>query len=292
MVLNAGACAVGFATATTVDDEAELRYSRWIGDCRHASMSYMERYTDVRHDPRLLLDGAATLIVAAFNYTPAHRQRAGVPRIADYALGRDYHEVVRTRLNDVAQQIAANYGGECRVCVDTAPLRERYWATRAGLGFIGLNNLLIIPGIGTRTFIGTIIWTGEVEADEPCTATCMRCGACLRACPGKALSGDGSAVDARRCLSYLTIEHRGDLPADFHTGGRLYGCDSCQDVCPYNLQHPIATEIDEFAPSEAVMSLTAEQVESMDATTFAATFRHSAVKRTKLAGLQRNLRHL
>lgn len=291
IVAEAGASAVGFATPTAISSEADERYLRWIADGRHASMEYLVRYPDVRRDPRLLLDGAATLIVAAFNYTPRHRQPAGSPRIADYALGRDYHEVVRARLSESATRIKALYGGDTRVCVDTAPLRERYWAVRAGLGFIGLNNQLIVPGTGSRVFIGSILWTVAVDPDAPCTGSCDGCGACIKACPAGALHPDGSGVDARRCLSYLTIEHRGPLPDGLHTGGRLYGCDACQDVCPHNRHTPVST-IPEFNPDENIVELTRADIESMDSAGFKALFGHSAIRRTKLEGLQRNLRHL
>ncbi len=289
-MLDAGAETVGFAEAAPVSGEAELRYNRWIADGRHAGMSYMERYPDVRRDPRLLLEGAHTVIVAAFNYTPARRQPHGAPRIADYALGLDYHDVIRARLGGAAEKMKQMYGGETRICVDTAPLRERYWAVRAGLGFIGLNNQLIVPGIGSRVFIGTLLWTETVDPDMPCTDSCARCGACLKACPAQALQPDGSGLDARRCLSYLTIEHRGDLPEDLHTGGRLYGCDACQDVCPHN-RTATPTAIPEFTPSESITALTEADIDTMDADRFRTLFRHSAVRRTKLEGLRRNALH-
>lgn len=290
-MLDAGAVAAGFAAAGPVSPEAALRFDRWIAAGRHAGMDYMTRYPDIRRDPRLLLDGARTLIVSAFNYTPARRQPQGAPRIADYALGLDYHEVIRTRLTAAADRLTALYGGTTRVCVDTAPLRERYWATRAGIGFIGLNNQLIVPGIGSRVFIGTILWTGRAEPDSPCTATCHGCGACVKACPAGALHPDGSGVDARRCLSYLTIEHRGPLPEGMSTGGRLYGCDACQDACPYN-DTPVPTGIAEFTPSDDLLALTAADVAAMDTARFRTLFRYSAISRAKLAGLHRTLPHL
>ena len=291
LILNSGAIAAGFAEAAPVDDETIARYNRWIDAGHHAGMAYMERYPDVRRDPRLLLDGARTLIVAAFNYTPSRRQPAGAPRIADYALGKDYHDVVRARLTDAAAGICSIYGGTTRVCVDTAPLRERYWATRAGLGFIGLNNQLIIPGKGSRCFIGTILWTGTVTPDEPCNGSCGNCGACIKACPAGALHPDGSGVDARRCLSYLTIEHRGELPEKLRTGGRLYGCDACQDVCPHNRLAPVSA-IPEFSPKDELLDLTSSDIAAMDNTGFKSLFGDSAIRRTKLAGLHRNLHHL
>lgn len=287
---EAGASAWGVAQATAVEPWAVDVYDRWIESGAHGGMEYMERYREVRNDPRLLLDGACSLMVAAFNYQPPRRQDAGAPVIADYALGDDYHAVLRERLSAVAGRITGAYGGVTRVCVDTAPLRERYWAVRAGVGFIGVNNQLIIPGRGSRFFLGEILWTGVLEPDPPCALTCDGCMRCVRVCPGRAIDGTGGLC-AARCLSYLTIEHRGDLPQDTALGGRIYGCDACQDACPHNAD-AVPGRLGEFAPREALLSLTRKQVGSMTQAEFSAMFRNSAVKRTKLSGLQRNLKAL
>lgn len=286
----AGAEVWGVARAEAVDPQAVELYDRWIASGAHGSMEYMERYGDVRSDPRLLLDGARSVLVAAFNYQPARRQDVGAPVIADYALGDDYHTVLRRRLDAVARDIENAYGGRTRVCVDTAPLRERYWAVRAGVGFIGLNNQLIVPGRGSRFFLGEILWTGEIEPDEPCRLSCDGCMRCVRACPGKAIEGNGGLC-AARCLSYLTIEHRGELPPSAALGNRIYGCDVCQDVCPHNAGSRPGC-IPEFTPRQELMALTRERVESMTQEEFSALFRNSAVKRTRISGLQRNLRAL
>ena len=208
IVLDAGACRVGFAAAGPVGDSTRRRYDSWIAGGRHAGMAYLGRYGDVRSDPRLLLDGAATVRSCAFDYRPSRRH----PLFADYSLGEDYHDVLRSRLTAAAEVICSRYGGLTRICVDTAPIRERYWAARAGVGVIGLNGLIIVDGIGSKVFLAEILWTGEVGPDLSRLADiCMNCGACVRACPGRALGGD-MTLDARSCNSYLTIEHRGDLP--------------------------------------------------------------------------------
>ena len=290
MALDEGASAVGFAVAEPVDERVCDLYADWIARGCHGEMSYLDRYHDVRSDPRLLLPGASTVIVAAFNYKPEHTQPSGAPRIAAYALGRDYHEVVRARLSTVAARLCGEYGGEARVCVDTAPIRERYWAVRAGVGFVGVNSQLIVPGVGSMCFLGEIIWTGEVTPDEPCTGHCDRCMKCVAACPGGAIGADGS-FDARRCHSYLTIEYRGELPSGLDLGDRLYGCDVCQQVCPHNCDAE-ASSVAEFRPSDEVLALDAEKVRQMTPEEFSRMFRHSAVKRTRLSGLQRNLARL
>ena len=284
----AGVSALGIADACEVSAVDIERYRKWIADGCHGEMSYLERYDDVRSDPRQLLDGAQSLIVTAFNYFPKERPSGRALRIASYALGRDYHEVVRERLEIVAAYIRQTWGGQTRVCVDTAPLRERYWAMRAGVGFIGRNCQLIIPGQGSYFFLGTILTTVHFAPNEPIGHDCGGCNACRTACPSGALRGDGT-MDARRCLSYLTIEYRGELPDDCRIGSCLYGCDACQDACPHN-RGAKPTEIEDFMPSEELLALTDSDMENMTQEEFSAIFGHSAIKRTKLAGLQRNLR--
>ncbi len=283
IVLDAGACRVGFAAAGPVGDSTRRRYDSWIAGGRHAGMAYLGRYGDVRSDPRLLLDGAATVISCAFDYRPSRRH----PLFADYSLGEDYHDVLRSRLTAAAEVICSRYGGLTRICVDTAPIRERYWAARAGVGVIGLNGLIIVDGIGSKVFLAEILWTGEVGPDPSRLADiCMNCGACVRACPGRALGGD-MTLDARSCNSYLTIEHRGDLPAGLSLDGRIYGCDICQDVCPHN-RAAGSTAIAEFAPSDALMALDIDALRGLDAGAYRSLFRHSAVRRAKLPQLLRN----
>lgn len=290
LVLEAGAVATGIAKARPVDQEAESLYQSWINTGRHGEMEYMERYAEVRHDPRLLLDGAESIIVAAFNYyTPANHGgvvagSSGPLKWARYALGRDYHEEIRDRLSAVAGEITSLTGAQCRVTVDTAPLRERYWAVEAGLGFIGVNNQLIIPGTGSWVLLGEIITTLPLEADGPCRLSCDVCMRCVKACPGRALDGHGG-MDAGRCMSYLTIEYRGEGPIG--CGDRIYGCDICQEVCPHN-SCASQSEIPAFAPRESILSLTRDDILTMEQGEFSRIFTHSAIKRTKLAGLRRN----
>ena len=285
LLQGAGALRAGIASARPVSPEVEAQYREWIASGSHGEMSYLDRYHDVRRDPRLLLDGARSVIVAAFNYyTPP---RESPLQWAMYALGDDYHEVIRRRLSAVAEEITRQTGAACRVTVDTAPVRERYWATRAGIGFIGRNNQLIIPGSGSYFFLGEIITTLEIEPDSPAEpGDCGACRQCVDACPGHALDGHGG-LDARRCLSYLTIEYRGTLPTDIPLGRHVYGCDECQRACPHN-RHAIPTVIPEFAPREQILALTPDDILAMDPAAFAANVANSAIRRTRLSGLQRN----
>lgn len=234
-VFAAGAYACGVVRALPVAAEVVAHYEGWLADGNAGNMDYLGRYGEVRRDPRLLLDGegAHTLIVTLFAYQDNVLLAEGVPYIAHYALGQDYHDVLRRRLKAVVGQLRPRFGGKWRVCVDSAPLMERYWAVRAGLGVIGDNGCLIVPGTGANFFIATIVTTAQLPVDDPVEDTphCLGCGRCVRACPTGALRDDGS-VDARRCISYLTIESHDDIPADIPIGNTLYGCDVCRRACP------------------------------------------------------------
>ncbi len=289
LCLEAGAVAAGFAAISPLPDSQTDIYDRWLAQGRNASMDYMERYADIRRDPALLLEGAQTVISCAFAY-----RTAGMPHhplFADYALGEDYHKVLRKALKPVAKTLEAMCpGSKTRICVDTAPIRERFWATRAGIGFIGLNNHLIVPDVGSAVFLAEILWTEKVEPDATLEhQSCDRCGACIKACPTHALDGQGG-IDCRRCLSYLTIEHRGELPEGTTLPQRIYGCDICRDACPYNRKtyslHP--KTLPGFTPSDAVMSLTLPDIKTMSEDVFADIFARSAVKRAGIDGLKRN----
>lgn len=284
-VAEAGGAACGVADALAVADDDFARFDKWLARGMHGGMRYMENYRELRRDPQLLLPGAKSVVVAAFSYYHSDQTEGNLASIAAYAHGDDYHEVVRERLGRVAARIKEAYGGETRVCVDTAPMLERYWAVRAGIGFVGRNRLLIVPGAGSYVFIGSVLTTVRFMPDAPNEGTCDGCGRCIAACPGKALSEEG--VDARRCLSYLTIEHRGEFPDGTNLHGHLYGCDTCQRVCPHNRSLP-DTPIAEFHAREALRTLTPEKIIRMGQSEFSAIMRRSAIKRTKLAGLQRN----
>lgn len=280
--------ACGFARATVVEAQAVRQHDQWIALGHHARMAWAERNRDLRNDPRQLLAGAQSLIVVAMNYFPATTQPPQAARVAYYAYGKDYHLVMRERMEALAQFVTQVCGGATRCCVDTAPLRERYWAQKAGVGFIGRNNTLIIPGRGSYFFLGVIVTTAVLEPSEPCTLTCGDCHACERVCPGGALK-DGEAVDANRCLSYLTIEHRGDLPewAVQVLHGQVCGCDICQQVCPHN-RHARPTTVQPFAPLPSVMDLTPQRIAAMTSGEFRRAFHDSAIAHMRLSNLQRN----
>lgn len=282
---SVGVAHFSVAAASAVEESGRVRFDEWVASGKSAGMDYLKKYDAERNDLRLLLPGAQSIVCCAFPYW--HPDSLQTDIFAAYALADDYHEVVRRRLTAAAEAIARIVGGEWRVCVDTAPLREQYWAARSGLGVKGLNGQLIIPGEGSYFFLGEILTTARLEPYAPCrVADCGRCGRCVKACPTGALDADGQ-VDARRCISYLTIEHRGDFPEGTDLHGHLYGCDECGRACPHN-RVPIPTDIPEFTPRRDVVGLTVERAAEMTQEEFSGVFRRSAVKRAKLAGLRRN----
>ena len=289
--MSLGFDACGFAAATPVDDEAVARYDRWIELGHNGCMAWAAGHRDLRRDPSMLLEGAQTVISLALNYYPGRFQPEGTLRVAYYAYGRDYHEVLREKLTELAHFIEEITHCTTRPCVDSAPIRERYWAQQAGIGFIGRNNCLILPGKGSFFFLGEIVTTAQLPPDEPCTMTCGDCGKCVKACPATALNADGT-VDATRCLSCLLIENRDEQLPDWVADvieGRVVGCDECQLCCPHNA-HPVATTVEDFAPTEVVMNLSRERIEQMTSGDFRRTFAHSAISRLRLKTLRRNAR--
>ncbi len=287
--LNLGAVACGMARADTVSSQDAAIYNQWLSEGCHGEMAYCEKYRDVRHDPRLLLEGARTVICCAFSYYNENCEYPLASRISRYAWGDDYHYVIKSRLNQLADFIIANYGGTCRATVDTAPIRERYWAMRSGIGFTGRNGQFIVPGAGSYCFLGELLWTGEVPPDSPCSLNCASCMACVKACPGKALDGTGRC-DARKCISYLTIEHRADLPSKANLSGSIYGCDICQKACPHNRNIP-QTTLPEFNPVNPILECGEDELLTIKPSHYKRLIRRSAMQRIPLAQLRRNILH-
>lgn len=291
MLTEAGACAAGVCACAEVPAADRILLQAWLARGCHGGMDYLERNAPLASDPATLLPGARTVLCAAFPYAPSDNSDRH-PLFADYARGADYHKVVRRRLRPVARALEAMVpGSQTRICVDTAPVRERLWAVAAGLGHFGLNGLLIVPGHGSKVFLGEILWTADVDgaADAPTALplpSCAGCGACVRACPGGALDGRGG-MDACRCLSYLTIEHRGALPDGLALTGRVYGCDICQDVCPENPRQ--GNPLPDFVLSERLRQATADSLAAMDDDAHAAFFAGSAARRASAVQLRRNL---
>lgn len=305
-----GFAAVGIAPVAPAESEAAY-FDRWLAEKKQAGMHYMENYREIRLNPEGLLPGARSLISVALNYYPAVRREPSLPHIAYYAYGEDYHVVVKKMLRRLWQAIGDPKGEsdgkqssqlpaassepttDVRFFTDSAPLLERYWAWRAGLGWIGKNTNLIIPGRGSFFFLGEILTTFEADRyDVPQKERCGTCRRCLDACPTGALE-NSRRLDANRCISYLTIEHKGEIPPReaARLGNRLYGCDTCQLVCPWN-RFATPTLIEAFRPNPSLLSLRKEELQTLTREKYNRIFARSAVKRAKYEGLMRTVGYL
>ena len=286
--MELGFTACGVAKADAVAALHANALSHWIGNGRHADMDYMARHRDKRLDPRLLMEGCRSIVCVAMNYYPAERLGSTQLQFAYYAYGKDYHELMRTKLNELlayAQGLAPAHG---RAFCDTAPVLERYWAQQAGIGWAGRNTQLILPKGGSYFFLGELFLDIELDYDTPMLSRCGTCRACIDACPMQAITAAG--LDANRCLSYLTIENKGSIPpkAACRMGNRIYGCDECQKACPWN-RFAQPTAIRELQPSEAFLRMTPGNWAQLTESTYRTLFRQSAVKRAKYQGLMRNI---
>ena len=288
--LRLGFAACGFAVTESVNDAVAQTVDQWIDMGYHAGMGYMERNRHLRIDPTQLMPGCKTLIVVALNYYPKQLIPNEEYQIAYYAYGKDYHRVVKDKLHQLLayiKSIAPNVEG--RAFCDTAPLLERYWAVKAGLGFVGRNRTLIIPGKGSYFFLGVLAVDVELQGttyDGP--LSCGDCKRCFMACPTGALTVEG--IDCRRCLSYLTIEHRGEIPDEYgkKMENRIYGCDSCQRACPHNRNAEPTSETALAMPDE-VASLTREEWNRLTPERYRMLFKNSAIERAGYEGLKRNI---
>lgn len=285
----------GITKATKLEADAE-RLKQWLEEGHHAGMKYMENHFDMRSDPELLVPGAKSIITLLKNYYPLEKADPWQPIVAKYAYGKDYHNVIRKQLKKMLRILAEQMGPvKGRGFVDSAPVMERSWAVRSGLGWIGKNGCLIHPGKGSFFFIATLITDLELtETSREVPSHCGNCTRCIDACPTKAISLQGS-IDAGRCIAYLTIENRENKISDNFKGllhNRLFGCDICQDVCPWNKKFASAHHEDAFKPINGLLSMRWEDWEAMDEIKFEKQFESSALKRSGLSGIKRNLAFL
>jgi len=287
---------VGIVPADALDGERQ-RLSEWLGRGYQADMAWLERDPEKRTDPRILFPGARSVVAVAINYFTPHEhtddQASG--KLSRYAWGDDYHDVVGEKLKDLLAWIKSEMPGvDGRTCVDTAPMMDKAWAVRAGLGWLGKHSNVITMELGSWVFLGELILDIELEYDNNVVADhCGSCTACIDACPTGAIV-EPYVVDSSRCISYATIELRSaTLPDDIagHQQGWLYGCDICQDVCPWNRFEKPTGEA-RFEPRGGETSLLIDNVLSLTPETYAERFRRSPIKRAKLAGLQRNAKYL
>jgi len=290
--LRLGFMSCGIAKAEQLEDDA-MRLEQWLKKGYNSGMQYMENHFDMRIDPRKLVPGAKSVITLQLNYFPAQQQQPDAPKIAKYAYGTDYHYVIREKLNELLQYIKDNIGEVTgRGFVDSAPVLERSWAVRSGLGWIGKNGNVLTRQSGSFFFIATLITDLDLVVDAPFTTDhCGTCTRCIDACPTQAIISP-TEIDANKCISYLTIELKDALiPSEFHNKmeGWLFGCDICQDVCPWNRFSKENTEPN-FTPIPEILNLSLNEWESMTEETFNKTFKNSPMKRSKWKGIQRNIK--
>ena len=284
----------GIAKATKLDEDAQ-RLESWLNKGMHGGMHYMERYFDMRIDPTKLVPGAKSVITLLLNYFPKEKQEDNTLKISKYAYGKDYHDVIREKLNKYIEYIKTDIGEfHGRGFVDSAPVLERSWAQRSGLGWVGKNGNLINKQMGSFFFIATLITDLDLEADEMFVKDyCGTCTRCIDACPTDAIL-PGKVVDGSKCISYFTIELKemlipGEMKGKFDNW--MFGCDTCQDVCPWNRFSKPTNEI-EFTPIPEILDLSTKEWEMMTEEKFKTLFKDSPLSRSKFKGIQRNLKFI
>lgn len=284
------ACGIAQAKAL-VEESANME--QWLEAEHEGEMAYLARNREKRYDPRLLVEGTKSIVTVLYNYFPKQKLVEDDNfKIAKYAYGADYHEVLKKKMRQLLERIEVQTGKleGVRVFVDSAPILDRAWAVRCGLGFIGKNTTLIHPKKGSFFFIGHLFLPIELEeTGSPLSNRCGRCTKCIDACPTGALESPFH-IDARKCISYLTIEYKGSLqghdPAKFQSW--IYGCDVCQNVCPYN-RFSLPNIEPEFQPSEKLLSMRKADWKALQKSDFEELFKHSAMQRAGFEGLKRNI---
>ncbi len=282
------------AKAEFMTEEAR-RLDEWLSQDYHGDMSYMANHFDKRVDPRLLVPGAKSVISLAYNYYSNVRQiDPEAPQISMYAYGKDYHKVVKKKLQQMLEWMKTSFGNiNGRVFVDSAPVLERDWARRSGLGWMGKNTMIIHPKKGSWFFLAEIITDLEMVYDQQLSDYCGTCTRCIDACPPEAIHEDGYLMDGSKCISYLTIELKKKLPLEYKDKMEnwMFGCDICQQVCPWNRFAESHSE-PAFLPKEKLISMSKEEWHDLSEPLFDELFEGSAVKRTKYEGLKRNIKFL
>ena len=284
-----GFLSCGISKAGFLEQEAP-RLEAWLSNSSHGQMAYMEQHFDKRLDPTLLVDDAKSVISLLLNYYPSDFQVADSFKISKYAYGQDYHYVIKDKLKELLFSIQATIGAVSgRAFVDSAPVLDKAWAAKGGLGWIGKNSNLITKKVGSFFFIAELIVDLDLEYDNPTTDHCGSCTACIDACPTQAIVAP-YVVDGSKCISYFTIELKDNLPQELKGSfdDWVFGCDVCQDVCPWNkFSNPHQEPL--FDPNPAMLSMSKKDFVEITEETFKVVFKNSAVKRTKFSGLVRNI---
>lgn len=284
---------VGISKADFLEDEAP-KLEEWLKRNYHGKMQYMENHFDMRLDPRKLVDNAKTVISLSYNYYTEKQQNEDSFKISKYAFGEDYHHIVKEKLKILLAKMQAEIGAiNGRVFTDSAPILERAWATKSGIGWIGKHSLLINKKQGSFFFLAEIIVDVELEYDTPfATDHCGTCTACIDACPTNAIV-ENKVIDGSKCISYLTIELKDAIPTTYKNQFKdwMFGCDVCQDVCPWNRFSKQHNE-PKFEPNPKLLSMHKNEWKEITEDIFNELFRKSAVKRTKFEGLKRTIKFL
>jgi len=288
-----GFTSCGISKAEFLKDEAPL-LEQWLKNGHHGEMKYMENHFDKRLDPTKLVPGARSVISLLYNYFPTEKQIEGTYKISKYAYGEDYHQVIKQKLSNLVNTMQLRLGDfQARVFTDSAPVMERSWAQKSGLGWIGKNSLLISKQKGSFFFLAEIILDLELEYDaEFKTDHCGTCTKCIDACPTQAILPNNT-VDGSKCISYFTIELKDEIPPAFkgQFDDWMFGCDICQDVCPWNRFSSPHNET-RFMPQPGLLVKDRKEWEEVTQEVFSQIFKKSAVKRTKYSGLLRNIEYL
>jgi epoxyqueuosine reductase len=292
--LSLGFNCCGISKAEKLDGDAR-RLESWLNNGFHGKMSYMENYFDMRVDPTKLVPGAKSVITLLLNYFPSEKQRDDAPKVSKYAFGNDYHEVIKSKLKIFLQLLKENIGEiNGRGFTDSAPVLERTWAKKSGLGWVGKNGNLITKNSGSFFFIATLITDLELETDNPFIKDyCGSCTKCIDNCPTDAILPD-KVLDGSKCISYFTIELKDMLIPDEMKGkfeNRMFGCDICQDVCPWNRFSKPNNET-EFTPMNEILNFSKNDWEEITEESFKIIFKKSPLKRSKFEGIKRNLKFL
>lgn len=287
-----GFLSCGISKAEFLEDEAP-RLEKWLKQNMHGEMQYMENHFDKRLDPTKLVEDSKSVISLLLNYFPEEKQNPDSFKISKYAYGMDYHFVIKDKLKSLLHFIQEEIGEvHGRAFVDSAPVLDKAWAAKSGLGWIGKHSNLLTQQVGSFYFVAELIVDLELEYDTPVTDHCGTCTACIDACPTKAII-EPYVVDGSKCISYLTIELKNEIPSGFQDkmDDWMFGCDVCQDVCPWNrFSKPHNEPL--FNPNPELLSFTKKDWEEITGEIFNKVFKKSAVKRTKLSGLERNIRFL
>ncbi len=284
----------GVSRAGFMEDEAR-KLEAWLTSDYQGKMAYMENHFDLRVDPTKLHPGCKSVISLAYNYyTEKKQEDSSAPKISRYAYGRDYHKVIRKKLKSLFSFIQTKVGNvDGRVFVDSAPILERDWARRSGLGWVGKHSLLLNPKKGSYFFLAEILLDIELTYDDPIRDHCGTCTKCIDACPTDAILPSGYIVDASRCISYLTIELKEQIPDEFKgkMENYMFGCDICQAVCPWN-RFSVPHMEEQFEPKPQLLTMKKYEWQDITQELFDNLFEGSAVKRAKFKGLQRNISFL